>query len=160
MMLVVGRGGDVLLHLRDADAKADPGCWSLPGGHIEPGETPEQAARRELVEETALRADGPLHLLWEETKPDRTAPDRLVEFHVYATAIDAGHGDLVLGEGQALEFVPVAELTGAGMAGWPLADVARRVLPEFLGSATYEKLAATVSSGASTASGTGPAGGS
>lgn len=30
-------------------------CWSLPGGHIEPGESPAAAALRELAEETALR---------------------------------------------------------------------------------------------------------
>ena len=38
------------------------GRWSLPGGAQELGETAEDAARRELEEETALRV-GPLHLV-------------------------------------------------------------------------------------------------
>ncbi len=37
------------------------GKWSLPGGAQELGETAEAAARRELLEETALEV-GPLHL--------------------------------------------------------------------------------------------------
>ncbi|MBV8960440.1 MAG: NUDIX domain-containing protein [Actinobacteria bacterium] len=39
------------------------GIWLQPGGHIEPGETPEDAALREVYEETGLAlghpADGP-----------------------------------------------------------------------------------------------------
>lgn len=31
--------------------------YAFPGGKIEPGEMPEQAAKRELMEETALQAD-------------------------------------------------------------------------------------------------------
>jgi len=46
--LVVGRRGTVLhLHKR-------LGIWMQPGGHIDPGETPEDAARREGIEELGL----------------------------------------------------------------------------------------------------------
>ncbi|MEV4216755.1 NUDIX hydrolase [Nonomuraea sp. NPDC049725] len=31
--------------------------WEIPGGHLDPGETPVQAAARELAEETGLRLD-------------------------------------------------------------------------------------------------------
>ena len=36
--------------------------WEIPGEHVEPGERPEEAARREVFEE-ALTTLGPLHLL-------------------------------------------------------------------------------------------------
>ena len=38
------------------DAKRERLLWSLPKGHIEPGETPEQAAVREVREETGIES--------------------------------------------------------------------------------------------------------
>lgn len=51
--VAVFRGGDVLLVKR---AKP-PRLWSLPGGRVEFGESLEDAALRELTEETGLSAD-------------------------------------------------------------------------------------------------------
>jgi len=41
----------LVLLLRRSDAVTDPGLWNTPGGHIEPGEGPREAAVRELSEE-------------------------------------------------------------------------------------------------------------
>jgi len=55
--LVLAFLGDRMLFTRLAERG-----WDIPGGHLEPGETPEQAARRELSEETGAVA-GNLRLL-------------------------------------------------------------------------------------------------
>ncbi len=47
-------GGRVLLLQRSKNSVPDPGAWTLPCGHIEATETPEQAVVRELMEETSL----------------------------------------------------------------------------------------------------------
>ena len=49
------RGPEVLLIRRGRPPLA--GAWSLPGGHIEPGERAADAALRELQEETGVEAE-------------------------------------------------------------------------------------------------------
>lgn len=50
----IWRDGRVLLVER---AKPPKGIWAFPGGHVELGETLEQAVARELQEETGMTAD-------------------------------------------------------------------------------------------------------
>ncbi len=55
------------------------GFWALPGGHIDPGETEEAAARRELIEETGITADR-LELIRVYGEPGRDPRGRYVSW--------------------------------------------------------------------------------
>jgi len=52
--------GGRVLWLKRRPSVVHGGRWGFPGGTIEQGETPEQAARRETHEETGLKYTGPL----------------------------------------------------------------------------------------------------
>lgn len=47
----------ILFLQRTFDDDFHPSVWNLPGGHIDAGETPEQAVKREFKEETNLEVD-------------------------------------------------------------------------------------------------------
>ncbi|MEX2236830.1 MAG: NUDIX domain-containing protein [Dehalococcoidia bacterium] len=67
----VEREGKILLLKRQGGELS--GAWYLPGGAVDEGETPEQAARRELFEEAGLVPAGKLRLIG------------LTPMHVYGT---------------------------------------------------------------------------
>lgn len=74
--IVVGRRGTVLhLHKR-------LGIWMQPGGHIDAGETPDVAARREAIEELGLTVEHPASGL------------RLIDIDVHEAALGHTHLDL------------------------------------------------------------------
>jgi len=68
------------------------GYWALPGGRIEPGESPLEAARREVLEETELVVEGGIHLavLEERFEDAAGAPLYTVEVHAVLFADPGG----------------------------------------------------------------------
>lgn len=77
------RDGRLLLGRRSPQRRSYPDCWDVIGGHLEAGETPEQALLREVSEEVGLtptrfRAVGELP----EPMPERHGPARLYFFAV------------------------------------------------------------------------------
>lgn len=60
--VIVRRGSKVLVGLRRGAHGA--GSWALPGGHLEPGESPEDCAKREVQEETGLEISVPRRGPW------------------------------------------------------------------------------------------------
>ena len=131
-LAMLRRHGRWLMQLRDdVPGIVAPGCWGLFGGHLDPGETPEQALRRELLEEISWQPQE-LRYAMEHRIPRRTA-------HIFMAELTVPLERLVLLEGQDMALVTPEELlTGVVWSERlgsprPLADGLEPVMAQLLG---------------------------
>jgi len=103
-LAVLERQGRWLIQLRDdISTIVAPGRWGLFGGHMEPGETPEQALQRELLEEIGYDS-GPA------TPWFRSAAGGRVR-HVFRMTLKVEPERLRLLEGQNMTLASLQELS-------------------------------------------------
>jgi len=73
--LIANSAGEYLLCKMPSDRGAYPGQWALPGGGLEPGETMEEALRRETREELGLELTAVEPLLFKDAVREKLYPD-------------------------------------------------------------------------------------
>jgi acetyl-CoA carboxylase carboxyl transferase subunit beta len=87
--VIVDSDGRILLVLRRNEPSR--GCWSVPGGRVEKGESLEVAARREVFEETGLTAEIGNELgVVQQQYVDSSGQRAVLEIHDFAAVITGG----------------------------------------------------------------------
>ncbi|MFM8260173.1 MAG: NUDIX hydrolase [Vulcanococcus sp.] len=124
-LAMLHRQGSWLMQLRDEiPTIVAPGCWGLFGGHLDPCETPEQALRRELMEEISWQPPAlELELVMVHHIHRRTA-------HVFRAQLSVPLEQLQLLEGQDLALVSPEELLAGSI--WSAKLAAHRPLADGL----------------------------
>jgi 8-oxo-dGTP diphosphatase len=107
-----------------------PGHWGLFGGHLEPGETPDVAVKRELLEEISYT---PPNLLEFGCYPDEKAIR-----HVYSAPLTVELNQLVLLEGWDMDFLTIDNIKQGSYYSqkaqgiYPLVSTAQKILLDFV----------------------------
>ena len=98
-ILIRHQDGDFLLTLRDPEKEVYPGCWEASaGGSALAGETPEEGARREMLEETGLKAE---KLEWISTT---WRPGSRSVIHAFLAVTDCAKDSVRLQEGETVDY--------------------------------------------------------
>lgn len=121
-----------LMQLRDDIPNIPyPGHWALFGGHIEPGETPDVAVQREILEEIG-------YTLPSSFSEFGCYPDEKVVRHVFHAPLLVEFNQLVLNEGWDMGLLTPADIRQgkfySPQAGdvKPLGSAAQQILLDFI----------------------------
>lgn len=90
------------------------GRWALPGGFVDPGESPIDAASREAEEETRIQVSG-LQKIGLFDEPGRDPRQRHVQSHAYAAVGDFPDGQAG-DDASDTRWVPLAQTDGMRLA--------------------------------------------
>ncbi len=127
---ILHQSDQFLMQLRDNDPRIlYPGYWALFGGHIEPGESPEVAVVREVMEEVSYAL-----LSFEKFGIYR---DTKVMRHVFHAPLNVGLEQLVLGEGWDMGLLSIEQIrlgqhySKAAQQVRPVGPVHQQILTEF-----------------------------
>ena len=136
-VILVDPRGWILLQERDEHPRIDPKKWTVSGGHLEPDESFEVGAHRELEEETGVRlAPGELELYGEFMVDHRQAYGSWDRMQVFVAATTLTDADIECHEGLRIVFISPDEALGLD-----LSAAAAIILPAFLASTHYQDLA-------------------
>jgi 8-oxo-dGTP diphosphatase len=122
----------LLIYLRDDNPEIPfPNHWDFFGGHVEAGESPEQALVREIKEELGIELNQWQFVRRYECMEGDVYPN--VKF-IYRASIDQAAEELVLYEGQRLASITIEERFD-----YKFANILGRILEDFVAAGLSPK---------------------